>query len=56
MTTSTDNIEPLARAICRRGLSRWGWPDTEVDAMVERYWHCVAAEIEAGFIDESGEP
>jgi hypothetical protein len=55
MPVSTDNIEPLARAICRKGLSRSGWPDAEVDWMVERFWHCVAAQIDAGLIDDNGE-
>ena len=54
MPTSTDNIEPLARAICERSLRRTCASEAELAADVERFWHCVAAQIEAGFIDDAG--
>lgn len=46
------NIEAVARDICAKQLSRHGDTATNVD----RYWHCVAAELEAGLIDDSGYP
>ncbi len=55
MTTSLNNIEPLARAICERDLRRFCQSEAELAADVDRYWHCVAADIEAGFIDDSGQ-
>ena len=58
MPTPTNNIEPVARAICERKLRRICTTEAEleVDVDVERYWHCVAAQIEAGLIDDAGEP
>lgn len=55
MPSSTDNIEAMARFICERDFRRVGIPETELAADVGRYWHCVAAQIEAGFIDDNGE-
>ena len=52
--TSSSNIEPLARAICERKLRRDGVSDSDLAKDVDRYWHCVAAQIEAGFIDDDG--
>jgi hypothetical protein len=56
MTSSMSNIEAVARNICSKQLSRHGRcgaiPATDVD----RYWHCVAAELEAGLINDSGNP
>ncbi|MFM9938755.1 MAG: hypothetical protein ACKVP7_04575 [Hyphomicrobiaceae bacterium] len=54
MSSPSSNIEPLARAICERKLRRTSTSETELAADVERYWHCVAAQIEAGFIDDAG--
>jgi hypothetical protein len=54
MTPSTDNIEPIARDICARQLARHGASGAELAANVDRYWHCVAAEMEAGWIDDEG--
>ena len=56
MSSLTSNIEPLARAICERSLRRTCTSEAELAADVERYWHCVAAQIEAGFIDDAGQP
>lgn len=48
------NIETVARDICVRQLTRVGTPPNEMQFAVDRYWHCVAAEIEAGLMDETG--
>lgn len=56
MPNPTSNIEPFARAICERSLRRTSTSEAELTADVERYWHCVAAQIEAGFIDDAGQP
>ena len=42
------NIEAVARAICEDGI-RAMYPDPEdLARAVDRYWHCVAAELEGG--------
>ncbi|MGA9767216.1 MAG: hypothetical protein WBQ49_21445 [Rhodomicrobium sp.] len=51
----TSNIEPLARAICERDLRRAGTPEINLATDVDRYWHCVAAQIEAGFRNDNNE-
>jgi hypothetical protein len=53
MPSATNNIEPLARAICERDLRRAGISEKCLSADVDRYWHCVAAQIEAGLIDDN---
>lgn len=53
MTTS--NIEPRARAVCERDMRRAGTAEINLAADVDRYWHCVAAQIEAGLIDDNNE-
>jgi hypothetical protein len=55
MTSSTSNIEAVARDICSKHLSRHGACGTELAIDVDRYWHCVAAELEAGLIDDAGD-
>ena len=50
--TPTNNIEPLARAICEQTLRRSEISESALAADVDRYWHCVAAQIEAGFIND----
>ena len=52
MTDSTSNIEAVARDICLKQLSRFGGGELAAD--VDRYWHCVAAQLETGQIDETG--
>lgn len=52
---ATDNIEPIARAICEREVR--GFPNTtedEVPALVDRYWQVIAAQIVAGLRDDDG--
>ena len=48
------NIEAVARYLCERQLRAAGTSSDEFPSAVDRYWHCVAAELEAGLIDESG--
>jgi hypothetical protein len=48
------NIEMVARDICARQVARTCCSDNEIAADVDRYWHCVAAELESGQIDEAG--
>ena len=55
MTDPTSNIEVVARDICLKQLSRAGTGGIELAADVDRYWHCVAAQLELGEIDETGE-
>ena len=56
MTSSTNNLEAVARDICAKQLARHCGRDAELAANVDRYWHCVAAELEAGLIDDNGNP
>lgn len=56
MTSSASNIEAVARDICTRQLSRPGECVTNPVNDVDRYWHCVAAELEAELIDDNGDP
>ena len=52
--TTPSNIEAQARALCERQLSSTAVSPDALAAAVERFWHCVAAEIEAGLIDDDG--
>lgn len=54
MHSAWNNIEAVARDLCERQLRAAGTDATALPAAVDRYWHCVAAEIEAGLIDEQG--
>lgn len=56
MNTSGSNIEAVARSMCTQQLGRTGILGDELQSAVDRYWHCVAAEIEARLLDESGTP
>ena len=55
MAGSTQNLEPIARAVCARVHSRNANSAEQLAADVEMYWHVVAAELVAGIIDETGE-
>jgi hypothetical protein len=55
MPSATSNIEPLARAICERDFRCAGIPEVSLAAEVDRYWHCVAAQIEAALIGDNNE-
>ena len=54
MSSSTNNIETVARDICAKQLARYGGRGAEHAGDVDRFWHCVAAELEAGLIDDTG--
>ena len=56
MRSSKSNIEAVARNICLKQLSRVGVSGEELATDIDRYWHCVAAKLEAGQIDEAGNP
>ena len=56
MTSSTNNIEAVARDICFKQLSRHGASGAELIFIVDRFWHCVPAELDAGLIDDNGDP
>lgn len=49
-----NNIETIARALCKRQLLDMAVVDRDAAAGVDRYWTCVAAELEAGLIDSAG--
>lgn len=52
MKGASRNIEVVAREICTRLYARH-WPrGPELEADVDRHWHIVAAQLEAGLIDE----
>lgn len=50
------NIEAAARAISEEICRRHPRPGEDRAAWIERHWEAVAAELEAGLIDEHGEP
>lgn len=54
MHAAWSNIESVARDLCERQLRTAGTGASALPTAVDRYWHCVAAEIEAGLIDEQG--
>jgi hypothetical protein len=51
---ASSNIETVARVICANGLARHAKSAEELARDVERFWHCIAAELEGGLIDEAG--
>ena len=55
MSDPTNNIEAVARDICAKQLALHGAVGTELAADVDRYWHCVAAELEDRQIDDAGD-
>jgi hypothetical protein len=54
MHAAWSNIEAVARDLCERQLPMAETGTSDLPTAVDRYWHCVAAEIEAGLIDEQG--
>ena len=48
------NIEIVARDICARLYSKHWPPGPALDADIDRHWHIVAAQLEAGLIAEDG--
>ena len=51
----SDNIEAVARAVCAKMLAHDGVTEEQLAADVDMWWRLVAAELECGVIDESGE-
>ena len=47
MNETKSNIETVARALCEQQLLAMAISDKDAAAGVDRYWHCVAADIEA---------
>lgn len=48
------DVEAAARILCESQLRSWGTSEGNIRKGVDRYWPCVAAEIEAGIIDGAG--
>ena len=55
MRTWSDNLEAVARALCAKKLAHDGISEEQLAADVDMWWHRVAAELESGVIDETGE-
>lgn len=57
MKSHMSNIEAVSRSICERIYHQtFGDDPGSLMVQVDRHWHCVAAELEAGLIDETGRP
>lgn len=54
MRAQPGNLEVVARDICARQIAHNCETPDELQWSVDRYWHIVAAQLEAGIIDESG--
>jgi hypothetical protein len=46
---------PLAREIWGRDFRCTGIPEKSLAVDVDRYWHCIAVQIEAGLINDNNE-
>jgi len=55
MNENKSNIEAVARTLCERELRAISSVAEDLSPLVDRYWHCVAAELEAGLIDTNGD-
>ncbi len=55
MRTWSDNVEAVARALCAKMLAHDGVTEEQLAVDVDMWWHQVAAELECGVIDETGE-
>lgn len=55
MESWSDNIEAVARAVCAKMLARNDISEEKLAANVDMWWHLVAAELECGIIDATGE-
>ena len=49
------NIDAVARAVCAKMLAGDDISEEKLATDVDMWWHLVAAELECGVIDESGE-
>ena len=54
--TGVTNLEAMARAVTERVCLRKALPGEDVAAWVEAHWYIAAADLEAGLIDENGDP
>jgi hypothetical protein len=54
MISSLNNIEAIARDICLKTYSCQSDSIEELATDIDRFWHCVAAELESGLIDGAG--
>lgn len=54
MNSSMSNIEAVAREICLKTYSCQSDSIEELATNIDRFWHCVAAELESGQIDGAG--
>lgn len=52
MHAAWSNIEGVARDLCESQLRAAGTGASALPTAVDRYWHCIAAEIETGLIDD----
>ena len=48
------NIEPIARTICARQLAKHSKSPSKLAFDVDRFWHCVAAQLEGSLVDDEG--
>ena len=55
MCAALSNIEIVARSICAKQMAATSVSTEHLDHTVDRLWHIVAAQLEAGVIDELGE-
>ena len=55
MRTWRDNLEAVARALWAKKLAHDGISEEQLAADVDMWWHRVAADLECGNIDETGE-
>ena len=50
------NLEAMARAVTERVCLNAAVPGEDVAAWVDAHWYIAAADLEAGLIDENGDP
>ena len=55
MASWSDNIEVVARATCKKIQAHDHVSEQQLAADVDMWWHLVAADLECGVIDETGE-
>ena len=55
MVSWSDNIETVAGAVCAKMAAHDGVSEEQLSADVAMWWHLVAAELESGVLDETGE-
>lgn len=55
MRTWSNNIEAVARTVCAKRLAHRNTSEEQLAADMDLWWHLTTAELECGFIDETGE-